>query len=825
MHKRISGIICFIMLSSFQFAKAGIQEAMNYFEQKNYTAAYQEAKILVNQGDLTALYIMGCMEMEGLGIPKDVVNGSKLLQQAIEGGFVPAMAYYGVYLMNDTSKQENAIQAYIMLSLAAELGQPTEELNYLSQFISEEGKQLARGAIEAWKTEHGINELSKARQAMNGGNYETAMRLLESCPDTSLEKHYLMGVLYMNGWGVPPNLAKAVEHLSKSANNGYILAMVTYGDLMVQSAESIKDMNKELSFKQFMLGIAYLDKAARLGDGAAVDRLKQYASQIPDELWTQIREIEDKTIVGTASNISNPDYTKSKFDTGISEKEKQEKLNLAVNLKIKALELYNHGKIKEAYDSISTALTLYEQTLSPDHIYTGAALSVLGTVQVSLQDYDAAISTCQRVVTIYEKNLGENDTAMPMIYNNLAAAYIGKGENLKARPYLEKALKILNDNNKTESIECGTILNSLGTLSLGIGDYSMGIDYLIKAGKILHKELEPDDPSLGTLHNNLGLAFRSIRNGEADAVPHYEQALSIYKKRDPEGSADIANVLMGLGLCHMELGQPQLARQEFDTALIMTKKYIGTNNNQLAAVYEALATLCQEQNDLFNAQRFQEEAIQIRLNIFGEDHQNTASAYDKMASIRKDKLDKHDAASYALKSARIMKDYLRFNITSLSYNEATAFMIEVLPEQTNHLLDYCLKSDSLGAAYSQLLYLKGLVQLPLRRQSAISSLSGNSYYSSTVAELEQIRLDISAWYQKINTISYKDWAKVNSSLTTRKEELERSLLSALPEGALIDPMDNINAKKFADYLHDDELFADVYSYSIFSKRSDSMKIR
>jgi len=198
---------------------AGLQ-----FAKKSYSDVVTAAR----NGDAEAQYLMFYAIVMGLtGEPSRDAAGA-FLKKAADGGFLPAMYDWALYLQKDHKYGES----YAALLKCYDLGMQKAALNI--GFFSQEGfsvKQDAKKAIE-W--------------------YQKG----ETFGDPAAMLH--IAYIYSNGEGIEPNAVNAIAYATKAANLKNTAAMVLIGNIYLNGRSGVP--------KNVVKAIASFKDAANLGD-------------------------------------------------------------------------------------------------------------------------------------------------------------------------------------------------------------------------------------------------------------------------------------------------------------------------------------------------------------------------------------------------------------------------------------------------------------------------------------------------------------------------------------------------------------------------------
>lgn len=176
--------------------KEALKRATLAYQQKNYTAVYNEIKPLADKNIPEALYNLGLLYDRGLGIEKNETQAFNLYLKAAKGGFSQAQFLLGVmYSSDDSITKKNIKESLRWYRLSAEQGHVLAlyDLGVISYFGKEGVPQNFREAIEFFK------------QAAYKGSHDAQFNL---------------GMMYGKGEGVPQDNTEAYKWFSLAASAG-----------------------------------------------------------------------------------------------------------------------------------------------------------------------------------------------------------------------------------------------------------------------------------------------------------------------------------------------------------------------------------------------------------------------------------------------------------------------------------------------------------------------------------------------------------------------------------------------------------------------------
>ncbi len=123
----------------------------------------------------------------------------------------------------------------------------------------------------------------------------------------------------------------------------------------------------------------------------------------------------------------------------------------------------------------------------------------------------------------------KNDALFIQYHQSLGVFYYQKGDFQQAIEQTEKALKIQNELNLTDSTSSTEIYLNLGMMSIQSGDYSKAVDFFNYSTQFApHNWKREKHYALAIAYNNLGLAFINQKKYNK-AKFYYQKALGIYQ--------------------------------------------------------------------------------------------------------------------------------------------------------------------------------------------------------------------------------------------------------------------------------------------------------
>lgn len=180
---------------------AGLPEALMSFDYQQYQTAFNEFQDLARQGNASALYYLGRMYQDGMGVSKNAAVAVDYFKKADQAFYLPAATQLGkIYLYGTDDFSAQPKLAIPLLQKAALAGD------------AEAAFELGNAAMS------GVNDDINYNHAF--GFYHLASL------KGDMKAQFQLSRMYLQGRGIPQNHEKAMIWLSRSANQGYVRAQM-----------------------------------------------------------------------------------------------------------------------------------------------------------------------------------------------------------------------------------------------------------------------------------------------------------------------------------------------------------------------------------------------------------------------------------------------------------------------------------------------------------------------------------------------------------------------------------------------------------------------
>ena len=261
-----------------------------------------------------------------------------------------------------------------------------------------------------------------------------------------------------------------------------------------------------------------------------------------------------------------------------------------------------------------------------------------------------------QVVVDKEKNQLHYNALIAMYYGSL---YQNQGRNDLAIEQLQKALKLLDEDKRSSSLEAAEALAYLGNVYRTTGKFAQAEEQLqlalsIREEKLsenheliaasyndlglVYTQLDPDKalnyyekalaiytrlhgqdhPKLAITNTNLGVVYRSEKL-YGDAVVYFESAQKIWEKIYPNAHPNKALVLMNLGQTYSSMGNTKVALEFYEKARVMYESAQGKKHPDVAYVYNLIGNEMSAQGNFDEALRNYQKALVANIPDFNSE--------------------------------------------------------------------------------------------------------------------------------------------------------------------------------------------------------------
>ena len=207
--------------------------------------------------------------------------------------------------------------------------------------------------------------------------------------------------------------------------------------------------------------------------------------------------------------------------------------------------------------------------------------SMLGSLYVALQDYQSAAGVLRRFVETDDG--GSSAMLRSDAYGNLALAEVYLGNHQRALELVDQALTMVERQPGDSRRRLAQLQGIRGSALRGLGDWESSIDALERAVVLARAVNSAPNRTLASAHNNLGVTL--INAGRSDeARLAFEASLGDWRALGLGESSDALTVLGNLATIYHQQGDLALAESAYDQAIELRLQRFGESAALAAAM-------------------------------------------------------------------------------------------------------------------------------------------------------------------------------------------------------------------------------------------------
>lgn len=320
----------------------------------------------------------------------------------------------------------------------------------------------------------------------------------------------------------------------------------------------------------------------------------------------------------------------------------------------------DQGDYSKALEYHFKALEINEKVLGSEHSSTATCYNNVGLVYCNQDNYPKALEYYLKAIAIYEKELGAEHTSTATCYNNIGFAYYTLDNSPKALEYYFKALEIYKKIIGLEHPSIATSYNNIGLVYEKQNDYTKALDYYFKALAIDEKVLGTGHPLTAISYNNIGLVYDS-QGDYTEALDYFLKVLTINEKVLGSEHPNTETTKLWVRNTKYKIGNDLFNRELYSESLpyylaaLEIEETVLGEDEDTADSYNTIAKTYYHIGDMSNALAYHKKALNVRVNVFGEEHIDTAQSYFDVGDLYIDIKDYAKALDHLHRSLDIWK--------------------------------------------------------------------------------------------------------------------------------------------------------------------------
>ncbi len=392
-----------------------------------------------------------------------------------------------------------------------------------------------------------------------------------------------------------------------------------------------------------------LDASIKLFDSTG-ELIIEYASKLNATSNQEIELVAEATRayrldVVRKSGTSGPQTYTIRFATSHPATDQERWKYQALRNHFNASKLIAAGKYDEALAQEESALTLREKAMGPEGSAVANSLHQLGNIYHLKGDYPKAETALQHALTIRESTSGPESNDAFTLLISLGGLYYDMGELDKAEHFLQRATVIQGKAVNLDQSRVMALFNNFGLVYYAKGEYAAAEQEFERAIAIEQQVFGPGDSNVADTLVNLSalyLAMGDYLKMESAA----QRALSIYEKVLGPDAPDIGNTLLDLGNARYLRGDLEQAEPLYQRALHIYEKALGPEHPLVALALNNLAEVYHDRREFAQAEPLYQRSLAIREKKLGVLHSDVGQSLNNLGNLYRDQGDYQRAEQF-----------------------------------------------------------------------------------------------------------------------------------------------------------------------------------
>lgn len=332
------------------------------------------------------------------------------------------------------------------------------------------------------------------------------------------------------------------------------------------------------------------------------------------------------------------------------------------------------------------------------NFYTNSTALYLYKVSKKIRSYgDLGIIelSCKRSLEIRLKHFGDKSLEVVESYLLLLMFYRDKGDLQESQNILKKLLKIGKELYKPDSREYMKLIFEQATLYKFQGKFSEA-EELYTQVNCFSEKAEESDLSLSCLFG-LGDLYSSMGKNKL-AKEYLQKYLDGLEKKEEKDYLLLSGAHKMMAVCYRDMNELEKALEQLMMSfeIIKTDLNLTESHRHMAGLYSVLGSIYLKKGDLKKTKSFLEKSLKIRLEIYGEEHRDTAFVCFRLGELYEKTRQYNDALEYYEHSATTRNNLLseKHIHTVLSKNKIEEInMLKVMDRARQQLLKKISSQD------------------------------------------------------------------------------------------------------------------------------------
>jgi tetratricopeptide (TPR) repeat protein len=287
--------------------------------------------------------------------------------------------------------------------------------------------------------------------------------------------------------------------------------------------------------------------------------------------------------------------------------------------------IMDDSSTEKAMDLFQQALALRQQCLGPDHVDVATTLNNIGRIHVQGDQFDQALRYYQDALRIRRVSLGTNSL-------DYAATAFNAGQSLHQKGDLNEAIELYHEFLRVATIKFGKSHRDVAVVLSGIAQIHQEQKNYDKALELYEESLAAGKAALGENHSEIAMLLNRLGNFHfererlSDALKCYKRGLRIEKKVLPPDHPNIVVTYSNLGEIHRQRSEWDEAANMYGEALeILKKKHAGADNSEVATTLNTIGLINDQRGDTCTSLNYLRDALAMRRRLVAAGGNDQAS--------------------------------------------------------------------------------------------------------------------------------------------------------------------------------------------------------
>jgi tetratricopeptide (TPR) repeat protein len=294
--------------------------------------------------------------------------------------------------------------------------------------------------------------------------------------------------------------------------------------------------------------------------------------------------------------------------------------------------LYVSYDNKKAIEYETRAIEIFEK-LDQNDRNIATAYSNLGFAYTQCGDYENALKSHLKAVSIGEKCFGSDHPSQANVMEKIATCYEDMGDYKKALSAWEKAIDISERSLGKEHADTAIRICGMATFFTDTGDYSRAIPLFKKALSISEKTTGKDSDQVCFILDHMSACYGHLEMDQSTSIELQKRITEIRQRSFGLDDPHTASAWAGLGAYYLNKGEPQSALPFLEKSYNIMLKNYGDDNHLTIDSHNLMGHCYLRTTNYAKAEPIFEKGLSYHLNRSGINSENVSRATRNLAEV------------------------------------------------------------------------------------------------------------------------------------------------------------------------------------------------